>query len=183
MANYRKKVVPKRCLFCKKLFSKNPEESYKQWNKRQFCTKSCARSGKFSVNWKGGVSCVKPKCVDCGKEVSDYRAKRCKNCRSKFYSTGSRNGNWKGGVSYDGLGYKMIYKPNHPYAKNKKYVYKHRIVMEEKLGRYLKTNEIVHHRNVNITDNRLDNLELLTKSEHMKKHFLDRKRNRKGQFI
>lgn len=32
-----------------------------------------------SSNWKGGL----PKCVDCGKELSSYVAKRCKLCYSK----------------------------------------------------------------------------------------------------
>lgn len=42
--------------------------------------------------------------------------------------------------------------------------------MEEKLGRYLRKEEIVHHLNEDKQDNRLENLVILTPSEHNKVH-------------
>lgn len=46
----------------------------------------------------------------------------------------------------------------------------HRVLMERSLGRRLRPDEHVHHRNHDILDNRLSNLTVLTRSEHAKHH-------------
>ena len=46
----------------------------------------------------------------------------------------------------------------------------HRWIMEKNIGRKLSSDEVVHHINKDITDNRLENLELTTKSKYSKKH-------------
>lgn len=62
--------------------------------------------------------------------------------------------------------YKYIYKPDHPYATSSGHVREHRLVMEHKLGRYLGTDEIVDHINMNTLDNRPENLRVMKKVEH-----------------
>ena len=47
---------------------------------------------------------------------------------------------------------------------------KHRAVMERALGRELLTTEIVHHINRDPTDNRLENLQVLSHQEHCEIH-------------
>lgn len=71
-------------------------------------------------------------------------------------------------------GYLVVRCPGHPAAGKCGQVYEHRLVMERSLGRFLRTDEIVHHRNDDKTDNRLENLELTTHAEHQRHHHTNR---------
>lgn len=69
-------------------------------------------------------------------------------------------------------GYFYLRKPDHPFANSDGYIAEHRVVMEKHLGRYLYAGEAVHHINGNKADNRIENLKVLTHSEHTKLHWL-----------
>ena len=58
----------------------------------------------------------------------------------------------------------------HPLFPNRKWVPQHRRKMAEKLGRTLKSTELVHHINGIKTDNRLRNLRLISRKEHPTTH-------------
>lgn len=62
-------------------------------------------------------------------------------------------------------GYRHVYLPGHPMANSAGAVYEHRLVMADVLGRPLRSDETVHHRNGDRLDNRPDNLELWSKSQ------------------
>lgn len=90
--------------------------------------------------------------------VETYRLKRTKYCSfscKQSAATISRNIKSRG----TGKGYVKV---------NKRH--EHRAVAEKMLGRKLLPGEIVHHKNGNKKDNRPENLEVMTQSEHIKIH-------------
>jgi hypothetical protein len=83
---------------------------------------------------------------------------------------------WTGEGGVDSLGYRRV-------CKNYDRRREHRVIMEKHLGRKLLKSEAIHHLNGIKTDNRIDNLIVLSHSDHSKLHFFYRKRNKKGQLI
>lgn len=75
-------------------------------------------------------------------------------------------------------GFKKSGLPHHTYKQitiNGKNIRLHRYLMEQHLGRKLETWEHVHHINNDSFDNRLENLEVLSNSDHQKKEYIFRK--------
>jgi len=61
----------------------------------------------------------------------------------------------------------------------------HIVIMEQFIGRPLIEDEIVHHKNGIKTDNRIENLEIMTRSEHSRHHASERilVRDKEGRFV
>jgi HNH endonuclease len=125
------------------------------------------------------------------KKMLVVNMKICLSCNKKFFPKSKKNKNifcshncyWKSSRGKKRVpirfshGYKYLFVPNHPNANDGRYVAEHRLVMEKELGRYLLRHEIVHHKNANKMDNRLENLELHTRSSHGLQHSLENVNN------
>jgi len=90
---------------------------------------------------------------------------------------GDKHWNWRGGRYINSgkyKGYVMIWiPPDSPFitmADKQRRIPEHRLVMAQHLGRCLESWEIVHHKNGNKTDNRIENLELTTNGAHCVAH-------------
>lgn len=110
------------------------------------------QEGKDSINLEGKKLCL----CGCGLETK-FMYKRGHNHK------GQGNHFWRGGIIKCVKGYRLIRTEN-------RYVYEHRLVMEKMLGRPLLSNEVVHHINGDKTDNRPDNLQLMSIPEHVSFH-------------
>ena len=150
----------------------------------RFCSRKCLLKTKRKI----------VKCKFCNKSMKLQKSDKTKFCSQICMGKwNKKNGTfamenspwWRGGRYPDTEGYIHVKCPSHPAADCEGYVREHRLVIEESIGRYLLPREIVHHKNKNVADNRLENLELMDSKEHSRMHRLlkARKKNAKGEFI
>jgi hypothetical protein len=108
----------------------------------KFCSQSCSMTGRVASE--------------------ETRRKISESQKGKYVPSGSANPCYKGRwVGADGYVWRNV---------DGCTVAEHRYVMEQHLGRSLKPDEIVHHINHDKADNRLENLSVMTRAEHMNEH-------------
>lgn len=130
----------------------------KQSRARKFCSTTCA------LKFRHRDKIILSICPHCKKEFRKYPdgkavRKYCSmNCYNKIR-----------GVNLPSYDYPIKEKKRYKMKKIKgTQMYLHRWVMEQYLGRKLTRKEVVHHINGDPHDNRIENLQLMTQSEHMK---------------
>ena len=127
-----------------------------------------------------------------GKDKNHYCSRECHRKAKREYMkgnknhqyglTGEKNPTWKGGRKFTNYGYYSVYCPNHPFCDRATlHVFEHRLVAEKYLldddnsveingKRYLRPDYDVHHIDFDRTNNDVNNLVVLKKSEHMRLH-------------
>lgn len=148
----------------------NNFETTKFWlASRKFCSLKCAKAFHFGANHPGWKGPIEKKCKHCGcaftrQFQSDRRVYCSHQCSAKGRST-RRDGK--------SIGSRHVGREGYIYIKVAEgvWVEEHRLVATKKIGRALVKGEVVHHRNGERIDNRPENLEVMSVSEHKKKHY------------
>lgn len=110
-----------------------------------------------SIMWKCLCECGTT-CYVCTNSLRTGNTRSC-GCLTREKPKMEGSSNWRGGRTINSQGYVDILQPDGRYRKE------HRLVMESHLGRKLQSHESVHHINGDRTDNRIENLELWSKSQ------------------
>ena len=203
------------CKYCKKKFIPNESarqypktfcsySCYEHWlkeNKEPNCT--CVYCGMpmyrkpYQIKRaKHGVTCSK----ECASKLKSIYYSGEGN--HQYGLIGDKNASFKGAEIMSNYGYILEYAPSHPFPHDKSIkgtrVFQHRLVIERNADKfdnkyfviidnkkYLSLEYEVHHINEIKTDNRLENLQIVTASEHRKIHCKDREiiRDSKGKII
>jgi HNH endonuclease len=143
------------CTFCGATVKRDPNQVKRARN--NFCSPACHNAYQRARS----IEC---NCAFCGKPVnkSPSHFLRCKNvfCSSTC-CINHRHAIATGTISNQG--YRNIFVDG-------RYVGEHRLIMERHLGRKLLPGEVVHHINHDRSDNRIENLVVMSQSEHMRNH-------------
>ena len=138
--------------------------------KQKYCGRDCyyqmKRIRHDRVNWTPEMRDRMSKAY-MGKGNPMYGVENWAKGKKRPEITGNLHAHWKGGYWINEDGYKVI--QNEVETQGHK-LFEHRKVMEKFLGRKLLSSELIHHINHNKLDNRINNLQIVTRSEHPKIH-------------
>lgn len=153
-----------KCRHCGKMFVAKPTELIR--NRAIYCSKSC-----YTLHTRENSQ---TNCAICGDKFHKKSIKNIFCSRQCFLKSAG-----KGIIKYnrkqilDSKGYRLVLIPNDDFFSSMAYmrhVPEHRLVMAKHLGRCLQKWELVHHKNGEKSDNRIENLELVSRIDHIQAH-------------
>ena len=149
------------CEVCKRVFY--PRTTQIKAGQGRFCSHQC-----LGVAYRGENNPM------FGKQITTEQQEKRKRtlAANGTLLSGERHRSWKGGVIKRPDGYRAI--RTSQMNGGSAYTLEHRAVVERHLGRQLSPEEIVHHKNGDKTDNRLENLEVLSRADHNRVHLRER---------
>lgn len=169
-------IVEYQCEWCGKHVRKRRSPATLRGTQPRFCSQACNGASRKGTG-AGPTPNHEYDCVVCGKRCQVYRSPSaqtpvtCSLACTGIKQRGAGNGSYSGGRHHADNGYVRVLAPDHPGADSRGYVWEHRLVMEQKIGRRLRKGEVVHHINHIRDDNRPENLQLFAShSEHIQHH-------------
>lgn len=139
-------------------FSKKRNKRRVKWiDYQEVC---CAICGEIHLQKKSDV----------GKYERSYCSDKCRAKAIKIHYSGENHMSYVNGRYVTYQGYVKVKVPEHHRANKNGYVYEHILVAEKMVGRKIGIDEDVHHVNENRSDNRPENLEVLSRSKHVLRH-------------
>lgn len=160
----------------------------KNWMNRYKIATRTRSEAQINLNKKGGESPMlgkhhtketkkKISKANLGRHRTEETKKKMRDAKILWHKAhpgmrkGKNSSNWKGGKTIVAKGYILIHAPDHPHAQKGGYVFEHRLIIEETLGRYLLPEEIVHHEDEIKDNNEPENLRLFPSVEkHLAYH-------------
>jgi hypothetical protein len=148
-------MITKNCPMCSAEYQTYPSRD------KKYCSLDCMLAHKKDEAYKK----YKCECKNCGREFMPPRPKEggiycsylCRGVDSRKDRI-DRNGYW------------YVSNPTHPGANRQGHVPEHHLVVEQETGALIQNGFVVHHIDEDKKNNDIDNLQVMTKSEHRALH-------------